>query len=68
MNDANLEYRAKLSELALADYPRLALFNINSSTIGGGSAHGTANGWIMAAYGKWIDSHRSRVDPPGPRP
>ena len=49
-NDANLEYRAELSELALADYPRLAFYNIDSSTIGGGSAHDKANGWIMAEY------------------
>lgn len=61
MNDTNLEYRAKLSELALADYPRLALFNINSSTIGGGTAHGNANGKIMAAYANWINSNRSQV-------
>ena len=61
MNDTNLEYRAKLSELALADYPRLALYNVDSGTIGGGTPHGNANGKIMAAYGAWIDANRSQV-------
>jgi hypothetical protein len=60
-NDANLEYRAKLSELALADYPRLALYNIDASTIGGGSAHDKANGWIMAEYGEWIMANGAKV-------
>ena len=60
MNDTNLEYRAKLSELALADYPRLALYNIDSWTIGGGTAHGNANGKIMASYGDWIEANRKQ--------
>ena len=69
LDDANLEYRAKLSELALADYPRLALYNIDNGTIGGGTAHGKANGKILTAYGKWIDTNRSSVagfDPSAP--
>ena len=61
MNDTNLEYRAKLSELALAAYPRLAMFNIDAGTIGGGTPHGNANGKIMKAYAAWIDSNRQAV-------
>jgi hypothetical protein len=60
-NDTNLEYRAKLSELALADYPRLALVNIDADTIGGSTAHGKANGKILAAYGEWIGAHKAEV-------
>jgi len=59
--DTNLEYRAKLSELALADYPRLALLNINSETIGGDTPHGKANAKVMAAYGAWIHANRANV-------
>lgn len=57
LDDSNLEYRAKLSELALGDYPRLALFNINSQEIGSGSAHGTANAQILEAYVEWMRGH-----------
>lgn len=56
-----LEYRAKLSELALADYPRLALMNIDSPTIGGTTPHGIANGRIMEAYAAWIEAHKAEV-------
>ena len=60
-NDTNLEWRAKLSELALARYPRLAMFNIDAGTIGGGTAHGNANAKIMKAYGKWIEANPAAV-------
>jgi len=50
LNDSNLEFRAKLSELALAEYPRLALLNINDSTIGSDNGHGKANEKLLRAY------------------
>jgi hypothetical protein len=56
----NPEYRAKLSELALADYPRLALANIDGQ-IGDGSAHGKANEKILAAFGEWTKVHAADV-------
>ena len=62
LNDSNLEYRAKLSELALADYPRLALLNINDSTIGSGSAHGKANERVLRAYSEWMRANPSRIN------
>lgn len=58
---ALLEYRAKLSELALADYPRLAAFNIDGTTIGGDNEHGRANRRIMAEYASWIRAHGKQV-------
>jgi hypothetical protein len=61
LNDTNLEYRAKLSELALAEYPRLALYNINAATIGGDSAHGKANARILSAYGTWMGEHSAEI-------
>ncbi len=69
LDDANLEYRAKLSELALADYPRLALLNINDRTIGGGTPHGRANEQVLRAYGEWMRANASVVagyDPAAP--
>jgi hypothetical protein len=60
-DQAILEYRAKLSELALADYPRLALFNIDAASIGGSGAHGRANRRILQAYADWIRGHRGEV-------
>ncbi|HYO74926.1 MAG TPA: hypothetical protein VE010_00570 [Thermoanaerobaculia bacterium] len=38
-----LEYRAKLSQIALSDAPRLALAAVVEDTIGGDSPHGIAN-------------------------
>lgn len=61
LSDANLEYRAKLSELALSEYPRLALFNIDDATIGGGSGHGIANAIVLKRYARWIAVHAREV-------
>jgi len=57
----NLEYRAKLSELALADYPRLALFNINTDSIGGDSDHAEANGKVLQGYVDWMRAHPGEI-------
>ena len=65
--DSNLEYRAKLSELALADYPRLALLNIDAETIGGDSAHGKANTKVLQGYVDWIRAHSAEVKGYDPR-
>jgi hypothetical protein len=59
--DSDLEYRAKLSELALADYPRLALFNIDAETIGGDSAHGKANARVLQGYVDWMSTHTAEI-------
>jgi hypothetical protein len=60
-DDANLEYRAKLSELALGEYPRLALVNINTQEIGSGSAHGKANEKLLGAYVEWMRAHAAEI-------
>lgn len=60
-DDANLEYRAKLSELALGEYPRLALVNINTQEIGSGSAHGDANEKLLRAYSEWMRANPARI-------
>jgi hypothetical protein len=67
LNDSNLEYRAKLSELALADYPRLALVNINAPEIGSGSAHGKADERLLRAYSEWMRGHPAEIAGYDPR-
>jgi len=61
LDDSNLEYRAKLSQLALSEFPRLALLNINDPTVGGDSGHGIANARVLRALGEWIDANRGEV-------
>jgi len=60
LDDANLEYRAKLSQLALAEYPRLGLYNIVSE-VGGGGGHGKANSQLIGKFAEWIEAHRREV-------
>ena len=66
-DDANLEYRAKLSQLALADYPRLALLNINDPTVGGGTPHGDANDRVLREYADWVAANPNQVARYDPR-
>lgn len=65
--DDDLEYRAKLSELALADYPRLALFQINSDSIGGDSGHARGNRRVLQGYVDWIRAHPGEIAGYDPR-
>ena len=59
--DDGLEYRAKLSELALADYPRLALSQINSNSMGSDSDHARANRKVLQGYVDWIRGHPGEI-------
>jgi hypothetical protein len=58
---AELEYRAKLSEIELATYPRMPLDNILSADIGDNTAHGIADARIMTGLTDWIVAHKSEV-------
>jgi hypothetical protein len=58
---AELEYRAKLSELMLAEFPRMPLSNIQTSEIGGSSPHGLANTRVFEGYLRWMDAHRGEI-------
>lgn len=60
LSGAELEYRAKLSEIALCPSPRIIMGAIHDSNLGDGS-HGTANLRILTAYARWISEHRSEV-------
>jgi hypothetical protein len=56
-----LEFRAKLSEMELAEFPRMALENILSADIGDETAHGLANARIMKGLADWIVAHPGEV-------
>ncbi|HVR41627.1 MAG TPA: hypothetical protein VMU84_21200 [Thermoanaerobaculia bacterium] len=57
-DDAELEFRAKLSEIAFAPDPRLGLTGgIISSDIGSSSPHGKANTRIMKGLVAWMKTH-----------
>jgi hypothetical protein len=56
-----LEYRAKLSEIALAASPRLALSSIYSPLFGGTSGHGIANRRLAGDLARWIEANRGQI-------
>ena len=60
LDNTMLEYHAKLSELGLADYPRMALQNIAAGAAGE-TEHGRANTMIVEALAAWIKAHPSQV-------
>jgi hypothetical protein len=59
-SDTDLEYRAKLSQIALSECPRLGLANVVSTTIGE-TAHGRANRRLMQGYRDWMRRHRGEI-------
>ncbi len=56
-----LEFTAKLSEVAFAPEPRLALGGILTANIGNHTPHGRANLKIMKGLVSWIETHRDDV-------
>lgn len=59
---AELEYRAKLSEIAFAKQPRAALAaSIVAPNIGDKTPHGRANLRVMRGLVGWMDAHRSEI-------
>ena len=61
LTSAELEFRAKLSELELADLPRMPLAVILSADIGDQTPHGVADTRIMEGLGAWIAAHPREV-------
>ena len=55
-----LEYDAKLAELALSDYPRMALENIDR-TLEGTGPHDIAGARLFDGYRKWMEAHTSEI-------
>lgn len=61
LTSADREFRAKLSEVAFAPVPRLALGSILNETTGDETPHGVANARLLEAIERWIDAHRDRI-------
>jgi hypothetical protein len=57
-----LEFRAKLSQVAFASYPRLALDGIFSGNIGDQTPHGQANLRVIQGLVEWMDAHQSEIE------
>ncbi|MFL6829005.1 MAG: tetratricopeptide repeat protein [Sphingomicrobium sp.] len=60
VEQAVLEYRAKLSELALSTYPRMALRNMDLNLEGEGP-HDKAGARIFDQYRTWMQAHPDEV-------
>lgn len=56
-----LEYRAKLSEIALAPAPRQALASVVDNDIGGDGTHARANGRLATELAAWMGAHRAEI-------
>lgn len=61
MPNADLEYRAKLSEIAFAPVPRLAFGGILNASIGSGTPHGQANLKLVKGLVAWMEAHRAEI-------
>ncbi|MBX3510928.1 MAG: hypothetical protein KF700_06970 [Hyphomonadaceae bacterium] len=55
-----LEYRAKLSQIAFADYPRLALASVAGQPLNE-TAHGQGNRRVLEGYRRWMRAHRREI-------
>lgn len=58
---AELEYRAKISQVVFAPEPRLALGGIIDANIGDPSPHGQANERLMKGLIAWMTAHAAEV-------
>ncbi len=56
-----LEFRAKLSEVAFAPEPRLVLGSIIDANIGDSTPHGQANLRIMKELVQWMSAHSKEI-------
>ena len=58
---SEVEFRAKLSEVAFAPDPYLAFGAIINRSIGDGTSHGMANERIMKGIVAWIENHADAI-------
>lgn len=64
----DLEFRAKLSQIALSDYPRMGLANVAGGPIND-TPHGQANRRVLEGFRAWMGAHRREIagfDPNAP--
>jgi hypothetical protein len=60
VDQAVLEYQAKLAELALTAYPRMAFRNMNRSLEGEGP-HDRGGARVFAEFKSWMEAHPDRI-------
>lgn len=59
-SSTDLEFRAKLSQIALSDYPRLGLANVAGGVLAD-TPHGNANRRILQGYRAWMRRHHAEI-------
>jgi hypothetical protein len=60
LSSAQLEFRAKLSQIIFADYPRLGLGSVAGQPINN-TAHGQGNRRVLEGYRRWMRAHRNEI-------
>lgn len=60
LSSEDLEFRAKLSQIIFADYPRLGLSAVAGSTLSN-TAHGQADRRVLEGYRAWMGTHSREV-------
>jgi|GEM_PF-1051359 len=60
-NSAELEFRAKISQVIFSDWPRLTLGSILNHNLGDGTPHGDANARLMEGVVTWMEDHRYEI-------
>jgi hypothetical protein len=61
LSEAELEFRAKLSEIGYTETPRIALSYILQIGLPAGTSHGDANRRIVSLYVAWIKQNREKI-------
>jgi hypothetical protein len=60
LSGAQLEFRAKLSQIIFADYPRLGLASVAAGAIND-TPHGIGNRRVLEGYRRWMRAHREEI-------
>lgn len=60
LSTAQLEFRAKLSQIIFADYPRLGLASVAGQQLNN-TPHGIGNRRVLQGYRRWMRAHRSEI-------
>jgi hypothetical protein len=59
---SEMEFRAKLSQVVFATYPRLAMDGIMSGNIGDETPHGQANLKAVKGVVAWMEAHAGEIE------
>jgi len=61
LSSAQLEFRAKLSQIIFADYPRLGLASVAGGIIND-TPHGIGNRRVLEGYRRWMRRYRRQIE------